>query len=69
MTIKEISVCLGKKVSKDFNSWEIRFGVTAALEPGEDHMAKYDELMHQLREKVCQGLKVPPNGHNPEGRP
>ncbi len=61
MEIKEISVGLGKKLSKDYNSWELRLAVTATIEPGEDYLAKMDELKLQLKEKISQGLQLAGN--------
>ena len=60
MKVREITVLVCKKVSRDFQSWTVSHGVTAELTEGEDYQDALRTLRKQLVHLVNQGL----NGKN-----
>jgi hypothetical protein len=60
MKVREVSVLVCKKVTKDFQSWTVSHGVTAELTEGEDYQDALRSLRKQLVNLVNHGL----NGKN-----
>jgi hypothetical protein len=60
MKVKEVTVLVCKKVSKDFQSWTVSHGVTAELDDGESYHEALKALRRQLAHLVNDGL----NGKN-----
>lgn len=60
MKVKEVTVLVCKKMSKDFQSWTVSHGVTAELAEGEDYQEALRTLRKQLAYLVNEGL----NGKN-----
>jgi hypothetical protein len=60
MKVKEVTVLVCKKVSKDFQSWTVSHGLTAELTDGEDYQAALRTMRKQLVHLVNEGL----NGKN-----
>ena len=60
MKVKEVSVLVCKKVTRDFQSWTVSHGVTAEIGEGEDYQDALRSLRKQLVNLVNHGL----NGKN-----
>lgn len=60
MKVKEVTVLVCKKVSKDFQSWTVSHGLTAELTDSEDYQAALRTMRKQLVHLVNEGL----NGKN-----
>jgi hypothetical protein len=60
MKVKEVTVLVCKKVSRDFQSWTVSHGVTAEITEGEDYQDALKTLRRQLAHLVNEGL----NGKN-----
>lgn len=60
MKVKEVTVLVCKKVTKDFQSWTVSHGVTAELTEGEEYQDALRALRKQLVHLVNEGL----NGKN-----
>lgn len=59
MKVKEISVSLSKKISKqinrgEWNTWEAGFGMTADLEDGEDRKVAINRLKTEIRTVIAE---------------
>lgn len=63
MKIKEISVMVCKKVTRNFNSWSVSHSATAEIQEGENPMECMRALRAVLCEKVNEGL-----GENGRGK-
>lgn len=62
MRVKEVTVLVCKKVSKDFQSWTVSHGLTAELTDGEDYQATLRTMRKQLVHLVNEGLNGKNNG-------
>ncbi len=60
MKVKEVSVLVCKKVTRDFQSWTVSHGIKAEISEGEDYQEALRSLRKQLVNLVNQGL----NGKN-----
>ncbi len=58
MRIKEVSVMVCKKVSKNYNSWTVSHSATAEIQEGENPMECMQALRAVLCEKVNEGLGI-----------
>lgn len=56
MKIKEISVMVCKKVTRNYNSWSVSHSATAEIQEGENPMECMRALRAVLCEKVNEGL-------------
>lgn len=60
MKVKEVTVLVCKKVTRNYQSWTVSHGVTAELAEGEEYQAALRTLRKQLVHLVNEGL----NGNN-----
>lgn len=56
----QVSVLISKKVGKDFCSWSVSHGVTAALENDDDFESAIEALDATLKSMVSQSLPLGP---------
>ena len=67
MKVNQVSVLVSKKVGKNFCSWSLSYGATAAVEEEEHFTDVISQLDNQLKEMVSESLPTPNgngNGHN-----
>jgi hypothetical protein len=62
MNVKEVTVLVSKKVTRDFQSWTVSHGVTVELVESESYQDSLRTLRKQLVHLVNEGLNRKNNG-------
>lgn len=63
MKATNASVIVSKKISQQFNSWSVSYGVNGTLEEGEDYQTALVETEKQLRSLLSEQLPTPEAVH------
>jgi len=64
MKVKEISVSLAKKITKDYNSYQLIYSATAEIAEGENYLKQIGQLRTELSNEMRKFQVANGNGGN-----